>query len=139
QAITFGAKVAPKAWSTPWTILGLKLITAALLFVGSWQVGSSAYLLAKAHYAQYLIANAWQATLEDGQPHKPWDWADTFPAATLSFPTVGETSYVLEGAGGRNVACGPASSISSGIPGDSVATVISAHNDPHFNFLGKVQ
>lgn len=139
QAITFGAKVAPKAWSTPWTILGLKLITAALLIVGSWQVGSSAYLLAKAHYAQYLIANAWQATREDGQPHKPWDWADTFPVAKLSFPSLAETSYVLEGASGRNMAFGPARSMSSGMPGDSVATVISAHNDSHFNFLGKVQ
>lgn len=136
QNITFGAKVTRhKNRRFSW----FKFIMIALLSVGSWQVGSSVYLLAKAQLAQYLIADAWQQTLKDGEVHKPWDWADTYPVAKLSFPSLGETTYVLEGASGRNMAFGPARTLTSGMPGNSITTVISAHNDSHFNFLGQVK
>jgi sortase A len=136
QNFTFGAKVANRnkrkySW--------IKVIIAALLTVGSWQVGSSVYLLAKAHLAQYLIADAWNQTLKDGEQHKPWDWADTHPVAKLSFPNLEETSYVLEGASGRNMAFGPARTLTSGMPGGEISTIISAHNDSHFKFLGQVK
>jgi len=135
QTFTFGAKVGnPKSRK-----LWIKIIIATLLTVGSWQVGSSAYLLAKAQFAQYLIADAWQATLKDGKQHKPWNWADTHPVAKLQFPSLAETSYVLEGASGRNMAFGPARTLTSGMPGDEISTIISAHNDSHFNFLGQVK
>jgi sortase A len=136
RQMTFGAKVAPhKNRKHVW----IRLILAAVLTVGSWQVGSSVYLLAKAHLAQYLIADAWQETLADGQPHPPWSWADTHPVARLNFPTLAETTYVLEGASGRNMAFGPVHSETSGMPGTSISTVISAHNDSHFSFLGQLK
>lgn len=119
--------------------LWIKVVIAALLTVGSWQVGSSVYLLAKAQLAQYLIADAWDETRQDGEPHKPWNWADTHPVAKLTFPALNETTYVLEGANGRNMAFGPAHSITSGMPGQARSTVISAHNDSHFEFLGLVK
>ncbi|TDR20582.1 class GN sortase [Marinicella litoralis] len=117
----------------------VKIIIATLLSVGSWQVGSSVYLLAKAQLAHYFIADAWQATLQEGQVHKPWDWADTHPVAKMSFPDLQQSAYVLEGANGRNMAFGPARTLTSGMPGDSLSTVISAHNDSHFSFLGQVK
>ncbi|MCB1581696.1 MAG: class GN sortase [Marinicella sp.] len=136
QTFAFGAKAAHrKSGKKTW----FKIILATLFAVGSWQVGSSVYLLAKAQLAQYLIADAWQQTLKDGQRHKPWSWADTHPVAKLSFPSVAEISYVLEGASGRNMAFGPARTIKSGMPGDSISTIISAHNDSHFDFLGQVK
>ncbi len=139
QTMTFGAKASHQARSKTWPKMMIRLIIATLLTVGSWQVGSSVYLLAKAQLAQYLVADAWQATLNDGEVHKPWDWADTHPVAKLSFPQLQQTTYVLEGASGRNMAFGPARTLSSGMPGDSISTVISAHNDSHFSFLGQVQ
>ena len=140
QNFTFGAKVGNrKARSKSWPKVSIKLIMAALLTVGSWQVGSSVYLLAKAQLAQYLIADAWVETLQDGEQHRPWSWADTHPVAKLSFPSLNQTSYVLEGANGRNMAFGPARTESSGMPGDTISTIISAHNDSHFNFLGQVK
>ncbi len=136
QSLTFGAKVAShNKRKSSWT----KIIVALLLTVGSWQVGSSVYLLAKAQLAQFLIADAWQTTLQEGGQHKPWSWADTHPVAKLSFPSLAKTSYVLEGASGRNMAFGPARTLTSGMPGDSIATVISAHNDSHFSFLGQLK
>ncbi|MGJ8663005.1 MAG: class GN sortase [Marinicella sp.] len=136
QNYTFGAKVSSRKTRK---YLWVKIIIAALLTVGSWQVGSSVYLLAKAQMAQYLIADAWQETLTDGKQHKPWDWADTHPVAKLTFPSLNETSYVLEGANGRNMAFGPARTITSGMPGEPLSTVISAHNDSHFKFLSQVK
>ncbi len=119
--------------------LWVKIFMATLLTVGSWQVGSSVYLLAKAQLAQYYIADAWQQTLKDGEQHKPWSWADTYPVAKLNFLTVGQETYVLEGATGRNMAFGPARSVTAGMPGQSLSTLISAHNDSHFDFLGQVK
>ncbi len=139
QTMTFTAKAASKARSESWFKNWLKIIIAVLLTVGSWQVGSSVYLLAKAQLAQYLIAGAWDQTLQDGKQHKPWDWADTYPVAKLSFPGLAQTSYVLQGANGRNMAFGPARTITGGMPGDELSTIISAHNDSHFKFLGKVK
>ena len=55
--MTFGAKVTHKARIAPWHKVIIRLILATLFTVGSWQVGSSAYLLAKAHLAHYLIAD----------------------------------------------------------------------------------
>ena len=135
QTFTFGAKVAQQKSRKLW----FKIFMATLFTVGSWQVGSSVYLLAKAHLAQYLIADAWNQTLKDGEQHKPWDWADTHPVAKLSFPNLEETSYVLEGASGRNMAFGPARTLTSGMPGGEISTIISAHNDSHFKFLGQVK
>ena len=136
RQMAFGAKVAPRKHRKH---VWIRLILAAVLTVGSWQVGSSVYLLAKAHLAQYLIADAWQETLADGQPHPPWSWADTHPVARLNFPSLAETTYVLEGASGRNMAFGPVHSVTSGMPGSPISTVISAHNDSHFSFLGQLQ
>lgn len=136
QTFTFGAKVAHRRAGKRKAI---KFILATLFAVGSWQVGSSVYLLAKAQLAQYLIADAWQQTLQDGEEHKPWSWADTHPVAKLSFPSIAEETYVLEGANGRNMAFGPSRTITSGMPGQQLSTVISAHNDSHFSFLGQVK
>ncbi|MCX7552812.1 class GN sortase [Marinicella sp. S1101] len=136
QSLAFGAKATKH---TSRSRMWLKFIIAVVLTVGSWQVGSSVYLLAKAQLAQYLIADAWQATLKDGAQHKPWDWADTHPVAKLSFPNLDKTSYVLEGATGRNMAFGPARTLTGGMPGDQLSTIISAHNDSHFSFLKEVE
>lgn len=136
QQFTFGARVSNQnSRKSKW----LKFVLGLLFTVGSWQVGSSVYLLAKAQLAQYLIADAWQTTLKQGGQQKPWEWADTYPIAKLSFPNLDQTSYVLEGANGRNMAFGPARTLTGGMPGDSLSTIISAHNDSHFSFLKEVK
>ncbi len=112
-----------------------RVLMWALLMLGGWQVGSSAYLLAKAHLSQYLIAEAWQATLADGEAHKPWSWADTHPVARLDFPRQDAARYVLEGASGRNMAFAASRMHAGGMPGAQKSTVISAHRDSHFSVL----
>ena len=106
-----------------------------LLVLGLWQVSGSGYMLAKAHLSQYLIISAWEQTLEDREPHLPWDWADTYPIFEMCFPSLDKKSIVLEGASGRNMAFSAAHSSESGMPGENKSTIVSGHRDSHFQHL----
>ncbi len=122
-----------------------------LLVVSTSLIGKGVYMQAKAHFAQYLIMQAWEQTLKDRQVHKPWSWADTYPVSKLTFLPAANDSvidssldsslYVLAGASGRNLAFGPAElNLNSRELGssDSGNRVIAGHNDTHFAILNGV-
>ncbi len=96
------------------------------------------YIHAKAQLAQALLARAWQSRLEDGQPHRPWPWADSHPVAKLSMPRLRVEQIVLAGDSGRTIAFGPGWAEASTAPGRAGTTVISAHRDTHFDWLQQV-
>ncbi|MFT5790341.1 MAG: sortase A [Shewanella sp.] len=131
---------------------------SCLLFIlGLTFVGQGGYMQAKAYFAQFLIQQAWQKTLDDQQQHKPWSWADTYPVAKLEFlassseqtqtqpkplgllesvsTNKNRSLYVLSGASGRNLAFGPAQVLSSAKINSSGNTVIAGHRDTHFSLL----
>lgn len=116
----------------------VRWLFAIALAMGGWYVLSSGYMLAKAHLSIWLISDAWALTLKDGQPHPPWSWADTHPVAKIKMPRLGESSYILADANGRNLAFGPAHLRGSGMPGEGKTIVFSGHNDSHFSYLGEV-
>ncbi|MDX5996084.1 class GN sortase [Shewanella oneidensis MR-1] len=122
------------------------LVLVELLLLGTTLFGKGFYMQAKAHFAQYLIEQAWAKTLIDGQSHKPWSWADTYPVAKLSIdqanmpthfdgPASNDSLYVLAGASGRNLAFGPGLVLSSASAGERGNTVIAGHRDTHFAIL----
>lgn len=119
--------------------LWLRFLIAGTLALGGWQVLSSGYLLAKAHLSQWLIADAWALTLKDGEPHKPWSWADTYPVAKMTVPSLSQSSFILSGANARNMAFGAAHLYQSGMPGEAKTTVFSGHNDSHFSYLANIK
>ncbi len=114
-------------------------------------LGQGVYMQAKAHFAQYLIEQAWQRSIKDQQPHKPWSWADTYPVAKLSFVEAGkgnespdehfngDSMYVLEGASGRNLAFGPVQIQDGSIGKGNRNRIIAGHNDTHFSILEGVK
>ncbi len=104
------------------------LILAALLGLAGW----ASWLDGKAWLAQHLIAHAWQTTLDQGVPQRPWPWADTWPVARLTTPT-GKTLYVLESTSGEALAFGPGR-LAGGIGSDQALT-LAGHRDTHFAFL----
>ena len=114
-----------------------RLCLLALLALGIYQFGSGAYISAKAHLAQYLIAMAWDDSLVHKKPHKPWAWADTYPVAKLSL--AGQTLYVLEGASGRTLAFAPGHMSATSLPGEIGNSVIVGHRDSHFRILKDLQ
>lgn len=123
-----------------------RVLLVGLLLLGGTLLGKGLYMQAKAHFAQYLIEQAWTKTLADGQSHKPWSWADTYPVAKLSIYqnyklthfdeiAANDSLYVLAGASGRNLAFGPSLVLSSASAGQVGNTVIAGHRDTHFAIL----
>ncbi|WP_338056269.1 class GN sortase [Shewanella pneumatophori] len=124
----------------------------SLLLVGALLMAQGGYMQAKAYFAQFLIQQAWQKTLQDRRPHKPWSWADTHPVAKMDFLPAnirdydseharlnGDSLYVLAGASGRNLAFGPAQMLSSANINSRGNTVIAGHRDTHFARLNGIK
>jgi sortase A len=111
-----------------------------LLLAGFQQLGSAGWIKAKAHFAQFLIANAWQEMMaSNGAIQKPWPWADTWPVARLEVPRHRVDLFVLAGASGNSLAFGPGHETASASPGQRGVTVIGGHRDTHFEFLKHVK
>ena len=88
-----------------------------------------------AHLAQWLLADAWAATLEtQASAVKPWPWADTWPVARLQASEQDVDLFVLAGAQGNSLAFGPGHLYGTALPGDGFS-VIGGHRDTHFGFL----
>ena len=123
-----------------------RLVTLGLLCVAFWQLGQGVYMQAKAHLAQYLIAQAWQSNIEQGggQQVKPWFYADTWPIAKLTVPKLNIEEYILWDASARNLAFGAAHFLPSSKLAELVtnsggkASVIAGHNDTNFAFLAQL-
>jgi sortase A len=113
----------------------IKVIAALFLLIGVYLVGQAGYIQGKAVLAQVLLSRAWDTTLATGKPTKAWSWADTWPLARISFPTLNEAAIVLQEAGGEAMAFGPAHVAASPKPGAVGVSVIGGHRDTHFSFI----
>lgn len=112
------------------------VFASSLVVVVALSWGAALVIFLKAMLAQYLIASAWQQSLETGQQLAPWAWADTHPVARLILPSA--ELYVLDGAHGSALAFGPGWLNESADP--AVGTVaIAAHRDTHFEDLDRLQ
>jgi sortase A len=114
------------------------LLVALLLALGGWQFGRGAWIQVKAWLAQALSAQAWQRALAGESRAKPWPWADTWPVARMSVPSLGIERYVLEGADGAALAFGPGHLRGTALPGHRGNSVIGGHRDTHLAFLRKL-
>jgi sortase A len=120
--------------------------TAVLLIFIAVCWGQAGFIYAKAQLAQYLISDAWQQSIVSGIPVRPWDWADTYPVATLSINEA-QPLYVLAGASNRNLAFGPVllnadlNDVDYAHPDEYKAFNISiaAHRDTHFSALQHIE
>jgi sortase A len=114
-------------------------ILCALLFVGGASLTARAlYMHAKAELAGILIRRAWGQSLQSGQAHAPWPWADTHPIARLRIPRLGYDEIVLEGATPRTLAFGPARLFSGARLGESGNLVLAGHRTSWFRPLETV-
>nr|WP_272877527.1 MULTISPECIES: class GN sortase [Shewanella] len=121
-------------------------LVGIIFILGVIFLAKGSYMQAKAYFAQYLIHQAWQQTLLDNQPHKPWSWADTYPVAKLTLMKKGQykqkdgrSLYVLSGTSGRNLAFGPTRVKGGGLDFPQGNRVIAGHNDTHFSVLNGIE
>jgi sortase A len=116
-----------------------RLAAFGLLFLGALLLVQGAWIPAKAQVAQWLLRAAWNATLQDGRPHRPWPWADHWPLARLRVPRLGIEQIVLAGDSGPVLAFAPGLALAGGRPGQGRSVVLSGHRDTHFRFLADLR
>lgn len=114
-------------------------LVACLLCLGFWQLGTGAYIPAKAWLAQELMQRAWVRAGRDVERPAPWPWADTWPVGRLKSASRDVDLIVLAGGSGRTLAFGPGHLSASAMPGETGNTVIAGHRDTHFRFLRRVE
>ena len=96
---------------------------------------NATWIQAKGLVGQMLLETAWQASIGNKDVKKPWPWADTWPVAKLTIPTLEKSFVVLEGVSGEAMAFGPgrieqlSNTAKSGVYG------IGGHRDSHLSFL----
>ena len=112
---------------------------ACLLCLGFWNLGSGAYIPAKAWLAQELMQRAWVRAGRGAERPAPWPWADTWPVARLTAKSREVDLIVLEGGSGRTLAFAPGHLSASAMPGETGNTIIAGHRDTHFRFLKEVE
>ena len=93
----------------------------------------------KAGLAQFLVRQSWEIRKSTGSTVKPWPWADTYPAAVLSYPENDIELFVLSGISGRTLAFGPGHMDGTAKPGENGNCVIAGHRDTSFWFLKDIK
>lgn len=114
-------------------------LVACLLCLGFWNLGTGAYIPAKAWLAQELMQRAWLRAGKEIERPVPWPWADTWPVARLTSKSREVDLIVLAGGSGRTLAFGPGHLGASAMPGEIGNTIIAGHRDTHFRFLRDVE
>ena len=113
-------------------VLGLSIAGLLLIAQGTW-------IPVKAHIAQILLEHAWQTGKITGRTQKPWPWADSWPVAHLTIPSIGLEAIILKEAGGEGLAFGPVHLSRSATLGEVGTSVIAAHRDTHFRKLANLE
>ena len=109
-----------------------RLLIAVLLLSGAALIAKALYIPIKAEVAQVMLARAFDASLEEGTPVKPWSWADTAPVARIKVDRLGVSDIVLSGGSGEAMAFGPTEVLDDRARG---MTILAAHRDTHFTFI----
>lgn len=114
----------------------LAAVTALLLALVLWQLGSGSWMNAKAQVGKVLeVEEAWEAQLAQGPQHRPWTWTDVHPVARLEAPDLGVSLIVLSGSDAQTLAKGPGHIEGTVPPGGNGHSIISGQRDGHFRFL----
>ena len=111
----------------------------ALIIIGSLLCGKGVWIHAKALLAQILLKQAWEQTIVQKQPVKPWPWADTWPMARLIAPGHEQDMIVLAGQNGAVLAFAPGMLLAGAEPGQTGTCILAGHRDTSFRFLQYLQ
>ena len=114
----------------PFLVLGIGLMTT-----GGVVLSGRVVLEAKAVLAEQLIDRALEDHLRDGEPHRPWSWADLHPVARLEVRRLGVRRPVLTGATGETLAFGLGHVDGTADPAATGNCVISGHRDRQAAFF----
>ena len=121
------------------------IIIAVLFATSLWQLATASWIQGKAIVAQQLLNHSWHTTLENSSDdknlskHRPWPWADTWPAAKLIVPAHDIEQIILAGDSGSSLAFAPGYSLAGATLNTHGTMMISGHRDTHFSFLQDIE
>ncbi|MDT8449393.1 MAG: class D sortase [Wenzhouxiangellaceae bacterium] len=108
-----------------------RTLVIVLALAAIWQAAEFGRVQGKGMLGQWLMRTSWAASDEGNTPTDPWPGARTRPVARLFMPELKIDRLVVDGVETPNLAWGPG--LQTGANGH---TVIAAHRDTHFRFLG---
>lgn len=114
-----------------------RALAALLLVAGLGLAGEALWIPAKAALAQVLLERAFDRSLSERRPVRPWPSADTEPVARLTFS--GHSLIALRGESGQALAFGPGHLPGTPEAGEPGIAVYAAHRDTHFAGLGALK
>lgn len=106
-------------------------LIVVLALAALWQTVEFGRVQGKGLLGQWLMRTSWAASDGHTAPRYPWPGARTRPVARLFMPELKIDRLVVEGIETPNLAWGPG--LKTGPNGH---TVIAAHRDTHFRFVG---
>ena len=109
-----------------------RLILSILVVLAVLTTIDATYMLGKAKLSQVLIERSWH---KDQKGTKPWPWADTWPVAKITAPSVELEAWVLAGASGHALSFGPGLADGSVAIGEPGVAMIAGHRDTSFQPL----
>lgn len=116
-----------------------KRVGFILIIIASLFITDGLYIKVKAMVAQQLLQRAWQETVVEKKPVKPWPWADTWPVARLRVARLSIDCIVLEGESGEVLAFAPGHLSSSAKPATEGNCALVGHRDTSFAFLADIE
>ncbi len=117
----------------------LNLLSLIIYIAALALLANALWIPLKAEVGQILLQRAFTQSIATGERVKAWSWADTWPVAEIRIPRLGASAIVLHGATGEALAFGPSYLPDTPKPGERGTSVIAAHRDTHFAFLGDVR
>lgn len=112
-----------------------RTLLVGLCAIGILLVAHGAMIPAKAWVAQILLDRAFERSVADHHPIRPWPWADTAPVARISVPRLGVSEVILSGGSGQAMAFGPTLLPIRQASGHTPISIMAGHRDTHFTFL----
>ncbi len=113
--------------------------SSVIMFLAIALIAHSSYIPAKARLSQQLIYYSWQQSIKDQSPRLPWPWADTYPVAKLSFPSLKKETVVLMGADETTLAFSAGMLHQFSSMNQLKPVVIAGHRDTHFAVLEEIK
>ena len=115
------------------------LLLVFLLAGGGYFSFQAIKIEVKATVAQVLLDHAWNKSLKENKPYKPWSSFDGSPILKLEIPRYNISQIVLEGTSGQALAFGPAFHQESFLPSSNKITAISSHRDSHGEYIKNLE
>lgn len=114
------------------------LIKTLLLVTGSLLCLHASWLPVKGWLSQKLISYSWHQTIDSQQKIKPWQWADTYPIAELSFERLNKSIVVLNGGDPTTLAFSAGAIAPFNQTTGTQPFIVAGHRDSHFSFLEEI-